>query len=69
MGLSAGRGALGRPWKRVALGEMWRREAVEATSKRVEASKRLEKVRNGGARGRGKLIYGALELVKTDTTR
>ena len=47
MGLWAGREALGRPWKRGALGEMWSRGAVEATSEGVEASKRLEKVRNG----------------------
>ena len=53
MGLWAGRGALGKPWKRGALGEMWRRGAVEATSERVEASKRLEKVRNEGAGGEG----------------
>jgi len=46
VGLWAGRGALRK---------MWRRGAVEATSKRVEASKRLEKVRNGGAGGGGSL--------------
>ena len=32
---------------------------MEATNKRVEASKRLEKVRNGGARGEGEAyIWG-----------
>jgi len=50
-------GALGRPWKRGALGEMWSHRSVEATSEGVEASKRLEKVRNRGLGGGGGSLY------------